>query len=194
MDGTGPYSIMPRATITRGDFSIRAVEPQDIEQIRLWRNAQLPLLRQMAPISSDEQSAYFAAHIWPDKLKNQPSNILVAFLKNENLIGYGGLVHIQWAHQRAEVSFLFDAADEMNAERRTHFLPVFLSLVQELAFKDLHLHRLTTETYETRFHIIPSLEDAGFQQEGRLRQHVIKNGRTMDAILHACLSSMTSGT
>src|SRR6056297_2367074 len=102
-DGTGPYRAMPRARISLGGLALRAVEPGDIEAIRQWRNAQMDVLRQTAPISPEGQARYFAAHVWPEKPKPVPNQILLAIERNGDLVGYGGLVHISWSNRRAEL-------------------------------------------------------------------------------------------
>ncbi len=187
MDSNRTYRVMPRAILNDGDLSIRTVEPNAIEQIRLWRNAQLSVLRQVQCISAEEQQRYFASVIWPDLSNPTPTNILLSFFEGERMIGYGGLVHIQWLHHRAEVSFLFDPVIEAETERASSLLAGFLGLLRQLAFEDLGLNRLTTETYDTRAHIIPTLESVGFEKEGLLRAHVIKDGRVLNATLHGCL-------
>ena len=184
----GPYAVMPRATIARGAFSVAAIEPNAIDSVRQWRNAQTSILRQMKPITAQEQDAYFRTAIWPDKDSASPANILLSFFENDALIGYGGLVHIAWPHKRAEVSFLLDPVHEAQSERRLALLAEFLELLKEFAFGDLGLHRLTTETYGTRAHIMPTLEQAGFVREGILREHVFKDGIAYDAVLHGCLA------
>ena len=50
-------------------------------------------------------------HIWPDMPSLQPKNLLLAYMEDDNLIGYGGLVHIAWEHLRAEVSFYNDGSE-----------------------------------------------------------------------------------
>ena len=39
---------------------------------------------------------------------DQPYQILFSFLKNNEFIGYGGLVHINWEEKKAEISFLLN--------------------------------------------------------------------------------------
>ena len=40
------------------------VQPEDIEQIRLWRNQQMHVLRQSKFISKEEQIAYYEKYVW----------------------------------------------------------------------------------------------------------------------------------
>src|SRR5690606_14638788 len=79
---------MPRRELRHGAFAIRAVGPEHIEAIRQWRNAQIDVLRQSAPISPSQQEAYYATHVWPVMALDEPQNILLIFLEGERAIGY----------------------------------------------------------------------------------------------------------
>lgn len=191
---TGPYRVMAHnPVLTDGDLSARAVEPEHIEAIRHWRNDQMDVLRQSRPITASEQVTYFERAIWPDKASDTPANILLALYERDRFIGYGGLVHLAWDYGRAEISFLLDsqmAGDEAEVER---LFSRWLRLMQRLAFDHLGLSRLTTETYETRSLYLRLLDEAGFQREGRLRDHVVVDGRKRDSILHGCLATDIGG-
>jgi len=183
------YRCLPNPRLEQGGFSVRSVQPGDIEAIRVWRNAQMDVLRQAEPIGEDAQQAYFAREVWPALNVERPANILLAFAEGERLIGYGGLVHIAWDCRRAEVSFLLDpalAADEQ--AYRVRFAS-FLALIRRLAFEDLGFHRLWTETYVFRDAHIATLEHAGFRLEGRMRDHVVIDGRPTDSLIHGCLDN-----
>lgn len=183
------YRCMPRPRLQEGNLSVEAVRPSDIEPIRRWRNAQLKVLRQGAPISRSEQAAYYRKHVWPDMRLPKPANILLAYLEDGRRIGYGGLVHIAWRHRRAEVSFLLKTELADTPAECGRYFPAFLGLMKALAFDDLRLHRLCTETYAIRERHLAALEQAGFRREGVLREHVWIDDRPVDSILHGCLSS-----
>jgi len=180
---------MPRLRLQEGNLSVEAVRPADIEPIRRWRNAQLKVLRQVAPISPGEQTAYYRKHVWPDLRSPNPGNILLTYLENGRRIGYGGLVHIAWDHRRAEVSFLLKTDLAGTLDECSRYFPIFLGLMKTLAFGDLRLNRLSTETYAIRERHIAALEKTGFRREGVLREHVWIDNRPVDSIMHGCLSS-----
>ena len=190
----GSYQCMPREVLRHGRYSVTAVRTDHIEDIRRWRNAQMDVLRQPAPISPDAQEAYFASKIWPHKDSLQPGNILLSYSEDDVAIGYGGLVHIAWEHRRAEVSFLLGGDSEYDVDRRDLLFSSFLGLIQGLAFLDLGLERLWTETYAHRTGHIDTLERCGFRQEGVLRSHVHIAGAPTDAIVHGCLVTEMENT
>jgi RimJ/RimL family protein N-acetyltransferase len=181
------YACLSKPALCDGNLSLTSVQPEHIEAIRLIRNAQMDVLRQSAPITSDEQAAYYAANIWPDMSRPQPKNMLFAYLENGRFVGYGGLVHIAWEHRRAEVSFLLEPQLAQTSEAYARYFSIFLHLVQTVAFDDLKLHRLFTETYATRAHHISVLESSGFLREGSLKDHVRIQGQPVDSLIHGCV-------
>lgn len=186
------YVCLPRPLIHLGDYSVRSVQPEDIEDIRNWRNAQLDVLRQRHILTPADQKAYYADHIWPAMVEAEPANILVALLRRGERIGYGGLVHIAWPHRRAEVSFLVDPQIAQDAPSYTEAFDAFFALIKTLAFDDLRFNRLTSETYASRTAHIAQLESVGFQLEGRLRRHVLIKGEYIDSLLHGCVTTDAS--
>lgn len=188
-NGSGSYVAIPDKDLSSQSISLRAVEPEDIEPIRQWRNAQVSILRQDSVITQADQTQYFALNVWPEKQRREPSQILLAIEIRGELAGYGGLVNISWREKSAEVSFLLKPSVEEDTDRRRAIFLGFLSLLQDLAFDDLGLHRLFTETYAFRASHIASLEEAGFRLEGCLRQHVVVNNSRVDSLIHGCLAS-----
>jgi carbamoyl-phosphate synthase large subunit len=183
------YRAMPRPRLGDDALSLRAIHERDIEAVRLWRNAQMDVLRQSEPISPDAQVRYFAEKVWPEKALREPMQILLAIECKGVLIGYGGLVHISWPYRRAEISFLLKPKLEQDDFSLVPIFTRYLLLIQELAFQDLGLHRLTTETYEHRTNHIKAMEAAGHRHEGTLREHVLIDGQPTDALVHGILAS-----
>jgi len=185
--GTGPYLAMSHSTLVAGNLLFRAVEPRDIERIRLWRNAQTEVLRQTVPISSSEQVRYFAEYVWPEKERTEPSQILLAIEHEGQMIGYSGLVHISWPNRRAELSFLLAPELEIQPKELSVAFVSTIAILKQIAFEDLGLHRITSETFCHRNVHIAVLESSGFQREGILRDHVVINGEFRDSLIHGCL-------
>jgi RimJ/RimL family protein N-acetyltransferase len=183
------YKCMPKLILSEGALSVKAVEPGHIEDIRQWRNAQMDVLRQPKEISPSEQYAYYETHVWPEMQLLQPKNILLAYMENGKLIGYGGLVHIAWGHCRAEVSFLLDHQLAGNTSDYKRYFSSFLRLMKTLAFDHMGFERLFTETYATREYHIEILESTGFHREGMLKHHVKIEGQFVDSVIHGCLKS-----
>jgi RimJ/RimL family protein N-acetyltransferase len=181
------YKCLTNNNFNFNEFSLESIRAVDIESIRNWRNAQLDVLRQDKIITKEEQIKYFNDHIWPETIKNEPRNILFSFFRNDDLIGYGGLVHISWKDLRAEISFLINP-ENLSDEDYCLFFSSFLTLIKSVAFDYLKFNRLFTETFNIRQFHISILESNGFIREGVLKEHVIINGKYVDSIFHGCLN------
>jgi RimJ/RimL family protein N-acetyltransferase len=181
------YRCLPHDPLTDGAFSLTTLQDGHIEPVRNWRNAQLRVLRQKAPISAEQQKNYYDAQIWSTLDAPQPANLLLGFLENGELVGYGGLVHISWDDLRAEVSFLMDPRYVEDAGDYGRFFSGFLSLIKRLGFEDLKLNRLHVETFAFRTAHIETLEKNGFIYEGTMRQHIQIEGQAVDSLIHGCL-------
>jgi len=182
------YICLPDKKYQKGNYALSSIQPEHIENIRQWRNAQMDGLRQQEVISKEQQQLYFARRVWSELADEQPSKILLSFFHQGQLIGYGGLVHIAWAHRRGEISFLVapERATDLAVYRQD--FSHFLQLIHKLAFQTLKLNRIFTETYAHRKHHINLLEANGMQLEGTLREHVLIKGRAVDSLIHSCLS------
>lgn len=178
------WNCLKRQRFEHDGYAIVPIRPEYIEPIRRWRNAQLDVLRQPAPITPAQQESYFAKNIWPTMATEAPPNILMGLLRDGRLIGYGGLVHVSWVDRRAELSFLVDDMRAKDLDQYARDFSASIALARRMAFDDLGLHRVFTETYAIRHHHISVLESAGFQREGVLRDHVRIGGAFVDSIMH----------
>jgi RimJ/RimL family protein N-acetyltransferase len=169
-------------------YELVSIREKDIENIRLWRNAQLEFLRQNLPLSIEEQQRYFQVNIWPLFCEKHPNQILCSFLLHGECIGYGGLTHIDWEAKRSEISFLLNPMRIQEWTTYQKEFAHFLHLACQIAFRCIGLRRLFTETFAFRMEHIQLLEAFGFQKEGILREHVYKNNKWWNAILHGLLS------
>ena len=184
------YFPLPQPEFRWNDYRLVPIRYEDREPIRAWRNAQLEVLRQAAPLTAEQQENYFQRVVMPLFEQEQPGQLLFSLLENEELIAYGGLVHISWPDGRAEVSFLMDPRRAADPETYRNVFRAHLRLLGEAAFHGLKFNRLFTETYDIRPAHVAILEEAGFRLEGRLRQHVRLAPDTFaDSLMHGQLAA-----
>lgn len=181
------YKVLKRQRFEFGDYAVVPVASEHMTFIKNWRNAQLDVLRQSALLTDEQQRLYFENVI--SKLYNQdtPSQLIISFLHKERLIGYGGLVHINWLDRRGEVSFLLDNERVSDLELYEKEFSIFLSLIKEVAFAELRFNRIYTETFDIRSFHIGVLEANGFLLEGIMREHISINGVYHDSLIHGYL-------
>jgi len=181
------YTALNKNVFRIGEYKIVPILLKDIEYIRIWRNAQMDVLRQKKELSSDDQVQYYKNVVKPLFVEEQPRQLLFSYFKNSELIGYGGLVHISWPDKRAEMSFLLNNTRVANNVQYGEDLCNFIEMMKDLCFTQLKFNRLYTETYEFRTAHISVLESAKLQEEGRLRQNILERGIYFDSIIHSIL-------
>jgi len=189
MNFPGHYKVFGPKPLTQGGYSISSIQLEDAEEIRCWRNEQMSALRQSRALSKEEQLAYFENVLKPEFNQTHPRQVLVRFCLGGKLIGYGGIVHLDWENLRGEVSFLLATERTSNMESYSHELHLFFTLIKRLGFCELGLNKLTTEAYAHRAFHVQSIEDAGFCREGILRQHVRIEDQWVDAVVASCLKT-----
>jgi len=180
------YTALTKQTYTLGDHALVPLWMDDRYHIMQWRNEQLYHLRQEKPLTNEDQDTYFARVIAPLFAQDRPDQLLFSYLENGRCIGYGGLVHINWAHQHAEVSFIM--ATELEKTAFDHHWSTFLTLLYQVAFDEVQLHKLFTYAYDLRPHLYKVLEANGFTREAVLREHSLIDGHYKDVVIHALLA------
>jgi RimJ/RimL family protein N-acetyltransferase len=182
------YRCLKKQIYQEGEWSIVPIREIDMAKIRDWRNEQIIILRQNHILSEEEQKNYWERVLKPGFSEEKPHQILFSYLKNGELIGYGGLTHIDWNSARAEVSFLL--ATDRKTQQATYQkeFALFLSLLKRAAFEDLKLHRLFAETFNLRPAHVEVLEKAGFALEGTLKDHVRIENNYYDSLIHGLLN------
>jgi RimJ/RimL family protein N-acetyltransferase len=176
------YNCLHKQEITKGEFAIVPIRYEDRLAIMKWRNEQMYHLRQEKILTENDQEAYFQNIILPSYKEKTPAQILFSFLQNEKFIGYGGLVHINWQSNQAEVSFIM--ATELEADNFEANWVTFLHLLEKVAFTDLYLNSLFTYAYDLRPHLYNAIENAGFQQTKRLEKEQLVDGKLVDVVIH----------
>jgi len=172
------------------EFEIRPISINDIEEIRLWRNKQMDVLRQKKIITSSEQMAYYNNVLLPTLSQQFPTQIIFSYFKNNILIGYGGLVHISWEDKRSEMSFLLNPNLIYNESQYEQYFLKFIDFMKIINFNELRFHKLFTETYSHRTFHINILIKAGFELEGVLRDHIVINNVYINSLIHSIIKNV----
>jgi RimJ/RimL family protein N-acetyltransferase len=151
----------------------------DRYDIMQWRNEQIYHLRQREILTKEKQDLYFETVISELFDQEKPSQILFSLLDDNILVGYGGLVHIDWENRNAEVSFLQKNEDELN------LWDIFLKLLFEVSFKELNMLKIYTYAFDLRPQLYSILELNAFIKEAVLVNHIILDEKPINVVLHA---------
>ncbi len=177
------YKVLQQQVFTNGNFSLVPIRYEDRYDIMQWRNEQIYHLRQDKPLTLTDQDKYFDEVVSQLFEEDKPKQILFSFLEGEHCIGYGGLVHINWVDRNTELSFIMDTA--LEAERFDEIWSAYLSLIERVAFEELHLHKVYTYAFDLRPNLYPLLEKNSFFQDARLNGHAMFDGKYVDVVIHS---------
>ena len=169
------------------EYAVDSIRMDDALPIMQWRNDQLSALRQNKPLTQEEQLRYFHEVVAPAFNQTQPEQLLLRYTHRSALIGYGGLVHLDWEARRGEVSFLLETERAKDLRSYGMELSIFLQLLKKCAFDVLDLNKIHTESYVHRPWHVQAIEAAGFRREGTLRNHALADGKLVDAVVASCL-------
>lgn len=178
------YKILLNKEIIFKDYKLTSIKIDHIQKIRNWRNQQIKNLRQEKKIKKNEQIKYFKKNIFPEYSKIRPKNILLSLYNQNKLIGYGGLVHINWNHRRSEISLVLKTDLEKSSKKKIIFNN-FIKMIKMISFDQLRLNKIYTETYSFRKKEIKILSKNGFKIEGKLKEHIKFKSKYYDSIIQS---------
>lgn len=181
------YRCLDKQVYTVSKYSIVPIRDEDKYDIMKWRNEQIYHLRQQQPLTKEQQESYFNTTVASLFEQDKPGQILFSYLENDRCIGYGGLVHINWADKYAEISFIIDTSLEKDFFE-LHWT-TYLSLISQAAFDGAGLHKIFTYAFDLRSHLYKAVEAAGFKEEARLKEHCFFDGKYIDVVIHSKINN-----
>jgi len=182
------YKILTRQIFSLGEYSIVPIRWEDRYKIMKWRNEQMYHLRQKEPLTEKSQNNYFTNVI--NKLFDleKPDQILFSYLKGDNCIGYGGLVHINWTDRNSEISFLINTS--IGKEYFEIHWNTFIELLEKVAWGELNLHKIYTYAFDLRPLLYSALEKSGFELEAELKEHCYFKDKFISVKIHSKIKKM----
>ena len=165
-----------------GNLLFCPIAHQDLADIKDWRNEQMDICRQWKPLTDYNQEE------WWKELSTSDKQVIFAIKDSDGeLIGYCGLVYIDYINRKAEFSIQISTERAIkNYIYREDFMAT-AKMICEYGFKTLNLNKITTETFEFRKYQIKLLEQFGFQRDGMLRKNHYEQGKYYDSINHSIL-------
>lgn len=170
------------------EYKIIPIRFEDRIKIMNWRNEQMYHLRQDKLLTNKDQDNYYKNTI--SKLFNEekPNQIIFSFLKNDELIGYGGLVRINWIDQNAEISFIMNTnLEEKNFKKNW---TIFLLLIEKIGFNQLNLKKIYVYAFDLRIHLYEVLLESNYFLDARLTNHCFFNNSFLDVVIHSKLNNL----
>lgn len=177
------YKVLSKQVYSKDEFKIIPIRFEDRYDIMKWRNEQIDILRQDSLLTEEMQDEYFNNVVLNLFDKAQPEQLLFSFLKDGELIGYGGLVHIDWKNKNAEISFLLNT-DLNYIDFYLLTFDVFLNLIKEVAIS-IDMHKIFTYGYCTEEYRFKPLIHNNYILEAKLKDHVLINEKLTDVKIYS---------
>ena len=177
------YKCLQKQAYEMPGFSIEPIRFEDKYDIMQWRNQQLYHLRQHEPLTKEVQENYFTNVVSKLFSEERPNQILFSYLQNNVCLGYGGLVHINWADKNAEISFVMNTILE-EGSFVLHWTN-FLGMLEQVAFNELKFHKIFTYAFDLRKQLYEAVESVGYKKEAILKEHRRFEGKFIDVVIHS---------
>ncbi len=180
------YKCLPFTEFGNQDYKLVPIRDSDKYLIMEWRNEQIEILRQDKRLTKGDQETYFATVVAKLFEKDFPGQLLFSVLEKDALVGYGGLVHIDWTNMHAEISFLTATARNREKDQVIDDWKRFLKIIREISSLYLNFVKIYTYAFDVRPFLYQAFTDSNFIEEARLKKHVIISGRAYDVLIHSC--------
>lgn len=156
--------------------TLRAIEREDLEFMRGMLND--PEMEKLVvgwalPISKFQQEK------WLENNFNDKNNMrFIVETKNDGVVGQASLVNIDWKNRRATHGMKLAAKKNRTKGIGTDTVMA----IMRYAFDELQLNRLDGSWFEDNIASKTMYMKCGWKEEGRLREHIFKNGKYKDLI------------
>lgn len=182
------YSCLQNNVYSNCEFKIVPIRFEDRVDIMNWRNEQMYHLRQAEPLTIENQNYYYNTTVSSLFSQERPNQILFSFLKNDELIGYGGLVHINWIDKNAEISFIMKT--ELEDDYFSLYWSSFLDLIETVAFQDLTFHKIYVYAFDLRPDLYLMLKANKYFKDAVLKDHCYFNDKFIDVVIHSKINKI----
>lgn len=168
--------------LTSTRIKLRAIEEKDLPLISAWRSDPevYEYFYEYLPISVAQQILWHQ-----QQLKKADEINFVVSLHDGTAIGTVSILHLDTRNRKAEWGRLIIGPKEYRAGGYGREVE---KLILEYTFNHLNLNKLYCEVLEKNTKVINLHKKNGFKEEGRLREHIYKNGEYVDVVVLALLS------
>ncbi len=179
------YKRLAQQIFADGNYKLVPIRDEDRHQIRQWRNEQIDILRQKKLLTIEKQDEYFKEVVAKLFEEEDPTQLLFSFLENDILVGYGGLVHIDWESLNGEISFITETSRNREIQRFKNDWGEFLKILKVIASVHLRFNKIYTYAYDIRPALFSVLDENNFKQEATLKKHISIHGDLHHVLIHS---------
>jgi RimJ/RimL family protein N-acetyltransferase len=115
-----------------------ALSVDDMESVRVWRNACYQTLRTPFKLTKEQQEEWYKNEVCNRNSRSRFYKIIF----DGRFVGYGGIENIQWENRIGEISLLINPAEQKNG----YGFHAAIEIIEN-AFNNLNLHTVFAECY-----------------------------------------------
>ncbi|MCX6834628.1 MAG: UDP-4-amino-4,6-dideoxy-N-acetyl-beta-L-altrosamine N-acetyltransferase [candidate division Zixibacteria bacterium] len=171
--------------LKREDCRFRRMERSDLDLVLRWRNSE----RIREAMYTDHVITRDEHYAWFERVTRNNATMHFVFEREGRPLGVVNVVDIDRRNLRCVWGFYIGEED---APRGSGTAMGYLAL--ECLFENEGLHRIIGEALADNEASIKYHRRLGFVEEGRLVEHVVKNGRYMDVISFAIIDRVWRAT
>lgn len=155
---------------------LRGVERDDLLLLSKWRNSPevYEFLFERDPVSCAQQERWFSL-----LLEKNDRRCFIIETRGAHAMGFIQLFRIDWRNRNADWGFYIGESEY----RMGGYAAEAEFLLLRYAFRHLNLHRVYCETFAFNVKVLSMHRRFGFVEEGRLREHIYRDGRYEDVVI-----------
>ncbi len=162
---------------------LRAIEAEDLPLLHEWSNDQ-KVAQGLGDVNFP--SSFRQQEQWFERMQSDSLTVRLAIqVKGGPLIGYTGFWSIHWRDRRAEHGIVIG---DRTCSGKGYGREAILTCAR-YAFEEMGLYRLDATVLETNQASLKTYQSCGFQMEGLLRQHAIREGKRVNRIILGLLAA-----
>jgi UDP-4-amino-4,6-dideoxy-N-acetyl-beta-L-altrosamine N-acetyltransferase len=152
---------------------------EEKEMIRIWRNDENIRIFMFSDhlITFDEHGSFIK------KLGDDSNNFYWLVKKNDEYVGIISLNRIDFTNRNAYLGLYANPDNKVSGAGQ-----ILIGCLKKLAFSIANLHSMKLEVLNSNKRAINFFEKSGFNNEGRLKDFVIKRGEWQDVIVMGILN------
>ena len=162
-----------------GSISLSSIRSEDSETLFRWINNP-EVVRFNAPY----RPIHWTNHNeWVRSLASVNSKVVFAIRASDRLVGVLQLIDVDPIHRSAELTIRLGS----EADRGRGYGTEALKLAVDYAWRDLNLHRVWLRVFQNNGRAIQAYKNAGFQEEGLMREAAYIDGSYVGMIVMGVL-------
>ncbi len=165
--------------LNRADYCIRRMLESDLDLVLTWRNSD----RIRSCMYTDDRITLAEHHQWYQRTVNNSNSVQMIFEAQNRAVGVINATHIDQDNGRCSWGFYLG---DTTAPKGSSYLMGLLFL--DWIFDNLSIDKVCSEVLSFNEDSLRFHQNLGFEQEGILERHILKQGVYTDVVIFGLLA------